>query len=159
MTPEAYLNGVTDGIPNRELALQELLQLWLENANPAFQTFEELFDDAALAGTPYPDVIAGLVAFFATQPAFGPDSQTLVEMLRSPALAVPDSIAGQLRFVRERWTALLGDFLDRLVQELDVLAEEEQAVWLRFHPGTGAGAGADEAARRAGRAWLTESGW
>ncbi|HVA88026.1 MAG TPA: alpha-amylase family glycosyl hydrolase, partial [Candidatus Saccharimonadales bacterium] len=158
-SPSAYLGGQTDGVPNREIAVQELLLLWLANANPAFAPFEELFDDEALRDTPYSDVVAGLIAFFATQPAFGPESQTLIEMLRSPAIAVPDSLAGQLRFVRERWTSLLGEFLDRLIVNLDVVAQEELDNWRRFHPTGGGGGGAEDAARRSGRAWLAESGW
>ncbi|MGZ6269627.1 MAG: alpha-amylase family glycosyl hydrolase, partial [Candidatus Limnocylindrales bacterium] len=50
-------------------------------------------------------------------------------------------LAGQLRYIRERWGLLLGRFLDRLVVSLDVLREEEVGLWLRFHPGTGGGAG------------------
>jgi len=40
-------------------------------------------------------------------------------------LAVPDSLRGQLAFIRERWAALLGDFLDRLLLGLDVLAKRQ----------------------------------
>ena len=35
--PTDYLAGATDGVPNREIALEELLMLWLANANPAFE--------------------------------------------------------------------------------------------------------------------------
>ena len=58
-------------------------------------------------------------------------------MLRSPAIAVPHSLGGQLRYIRERWGLLLGDFLDRLILGLDVLEEEERARWLRFAPPVG----------------------
>jgi hypothetical protein len=44
-----YLAGETEGHPNREIALEELLMLWLANVNPAFATFDELFDDASLS--------------------------------------------------------------------------------------------------------------
>ena len=43
-----YLAGATDGIPNREIALEELLMLWLANGNPAFAPYGELFDDRGL---------------------------------------------------------------------------------------------------------------
>jgi glycosidase len=157
--PAVWLQGVTDGIPNREIALEELLMLWISNANPALTSFEMLFDDAPLADrAPYRDVVAGLIAYFGTQPPFGPDGQTLIELLRAPAISVPDSIAGQLRFVRERWGLVLNRFGDRLLVSLDVLEEEEQAVWRQFHP-AGQGGGAEDAVQRASRAWLTESGW
>ncbi|MGZ6268884.1 MAG: alpha-amylase family glycosyl hydrolase, partial [Candidatus Limnocylindrales bacterium] len=56
--PAGYLAGSTDGIPNREVALEEMLMLWLANANPAFAAFDELFDDAELLErTPYEQVI------------------------------------------------------------------------------------------------------
>ncbi len=154
-----YLAGATNGVPNGERALSELLVLWLSNANPAVAPFRELLDDEPLAaGAPYGDVIAGLVGYFATQPPFGPDGQALVEMLRAPAVAVPDSLAGQLRYVREHWAVALPEFGDRLATSLDVLAEEELGTWRRFHP-PGPGDASEDAARRAGRAWLTESGW
>lgn len=154
-----YLAGTTDGVPNSERALSELLVLWLSNANPAAAPFRELLDDEPLAtGAAYGDVIAGLVGYFATQPPFGPDGQALVEMLRAPAIAVPDSLAGQLRYVRERWTGILPGFGDRLATGLDVLAEEELGTWRRFHP-PGPGGGSEDEARRARVAWLTESGW
>ena len=71
--------------------------LWLANVNPAFSPFLELFDDAALdKETAYREVMSGLQEFFATQPVFGPDDQHLVDMLRSPAIAVPHSLTGQL---------------------------------------------------------------
>ncbi len=35
-------------VSNREIALEELLMLWLANENPAFQPFLELFDDSSL---------------------------------------------------------------------------------------------------------------
>ena len=41
--------GEPTASPNREIALEELLLLWLANANPAFAPFQELFDDAPLA--------------------------------------------------------------------------------------------------------------
>jgi glycosidase len=133
--PADYLDGETEGRPNREIALEELLMLWLENANPAFGPFDELFDDEPLEDrTAYEDLVAGLQAYFASQPPFGPERQTLVAFLRAPAVAVPDSLAGQLRYMRERWGMLLGRFLDRLTISLDVLKEEEIALWMRMHP-------------------------
>jgi len=150
-SPSRHLDGATDGVPNREITLEELLLLWLANANPAFAPFGELFDDSNLERTTaYRRLIAELEDFFAAEPPFGPDRQPLVTMLRSPALAVPDSLPGQLRYIRERWGLLLERFLDRLVVSLDVLAEEERARWLRFHGGAGDGRGVGEAPGLAG---------
>ncbi len=130
-----WLAGTTDGLPNRQVALEELAHLWLANVNPAFAPFHELFDDRPLAAeSAYEQVIEALAAHFAARPPFGPENQTLVAMLRSPAIASPDSLSGQLRYIRQRWGMLLEGLLDgRLELSLDVLNEEERALWLRFH--------------------------
>jgi hypothetical protein len=65
--------------------------------------------------------------FFDNQPLFGPDHQNLVDMLRSPALAVPHSLSGQLEYIREKWGYLLGPYLLRLLSSLDLIKEEEIA--------------------------------
>ncbi|MDF1512522.1 MAG: alpha-amylase, partial [Anaerolineae bacterium] len=35
VSPETYLEGTSQGIPNREIALEEMLMVWLANRNPA----------------------------------------------------------------------------------------------------------------------------
>ena len=108
-----------------------MLLLWLANANPAFVPFLELFDDDDLAReTTYPQIMGSLYEFFETQPRFGPENQNLIEMLHSPALAHPHSLPAQLEYIRERWAALLGDYLYRLLSSLDLIQEEEKAIFL-----------------------------
>lgn len=122
-----YLAGETEGVSNRRIALEEMLTLWLANSNPAFASFRELFDDAALEkDTAYLDIIAGLRDFVDTQPPFGPSEQNLIEMLRSPAVEVPHSLSGQLDWIREKWAYLLGRYLYRLLSSLDLIREEEK---------------------------------
>ena len=134
IAPEEYLLGTTQGVANRETALEEMLLLWLANANPAFAPFRELFADEDLArDTVYSSLPELTRDFFSRLPPFGPDSQNLIDMLRSPALAFPDSLAGQLRYIREKWGLLLGKFLDRLLLGGDLIREEEKT----FLPGPG----------------------
>jgi glycosidase len=124
--------------------LEELLLLALTNGNPAAEPLRELFDDAPLAaGTDYPLVIARLEELLDSGPPL-PGGESLVSMLRAPMLASPTSLAGQLRYIRERWAGLLAELglLDKLLLSLDVLAEEERALHLRFG---GGGAGIAEA--------------
>jgi len=137
-----WLAAQTAGIPHRAVALEELITVWLANLNPAFRPFGELFDDAALAaGSAYREVSGALREYFESRPRFGPENQNLIDMLRAPALASPDSLEGQLEYVRHHWADLLGDLLDRLLLAMDVLKEEQVALWLRFHPpGQGRGA-------------------
>jgi glycosidase len=134
MTTDEYLAGETDGTPNRQILLEEMLLLWLENENPAFAPHLELFDDTELKEqTSYATVLTELHAFFETQPPFGPDNQNQVDMLRSPSTAVPHSLSGQLEYMLTRWGPLLGQYLYRLLTSLDLIKEEEKPVF--FGPG------------------------
>ena len=128
---QEYLHSATNGISNRQIALEELLLLWLANANPAFSPFRELFDDSHLTkDTAYEKLIPLMHAFFETQPPFGPDNQNLIDMLRSPAINAPQSLTAQLEFIRQRWGTLLGKYLFRLLGSLDLIKEEEKASFL-----------------------------
>jgi glycosidase len=128
---DAYMAGETNGIPHRRIVLEEMLLLWLANDNPGFSPFLELFDDTDLEReTAYREVVSELHDFFDTQPTFGPDNENLIDMLSSPARRSPHSLSGQLEFMRERWGALLGKYLYRLLSGLDLIAEEEKAIFL-----------------------------
>ncbi|MFP4365385.1 MAG: alpha-amylase family glycosyl hydrolase [Spirochaetia bacterium] len=138
-TAEQHLAEETSGITHKELSLEELLLLWVANKNPAFAPFYELFDDQTLeTQSAYNKVINELYNFFEAKPKFGPNKENLMDMLRAPAIAVPDSLSGQLTWIRENWGMLLGKFLFRLLSSLDFLTEEEK---LR---GTGGGPGPTE---------------
>src|ERR1043166_3522078 len=130
-----WLRDSTAGVPHRAVALEELITVWLANLNPAFRPFGELFDDGPLAETTaYREISSALREYFETRPRFGPLNQNLIDMLRAPALASPDSLEGQLEYVRHHWADLLGDLLDRLLLAMDVLKEEKGALGLGLHP-------------------------
>ena len=134
VSAEEYLLGTSKGVYHNEMVMEEMLLLWLANSNPAFSPFRELFDDGRLAKeTEYRKLMAGAKDFFSRVPPFGPDGQNLVDMLRSPALAFPDSLSGQLQFIREKWGLLLGKYLDRLLSGLDLIKEDEK----KYFPGPG----------------------
>ncbi len=125
---DTYLEGETSGTPNRQIVLEEMMMLWLANKNPAFSVLIELFDDSTLKkDTSYLEIMRSLHSFFNDQPQFGPDHQNLMDMLRSPALAVPHSLTGQLEYIREKWGYLLGPYFLRLLSSLDLIKEEEIA--------------------------------
>jgi glycosidase len=111
--------------------LEETLILSLANQNPAFQPFRELFDDRELAETSdYQKILAKLDEYFQTQPVYGPDNESLPNLLRAPMKAAPESLAGQLAFIRDHWRSLLPDaqldkLLKRLARALDYIKETE----------------------------------
>lgn len=141
LTPEEYLAGETQGRSHREMAVEELMMLTIANMNPALEQFRELFDDSALRrNTAYSQIIVGLDQFFDSQAtAFTGDrpltptagaslsdlrSFNLLDLLRAPALASPYSAHDQLQYLQERFGALLGGFLLRLLTGIDLLKEE-----------------------------------
>ncbi|HYH00376.1 MAG TPA: alpha-amylase family glycosyl hydrolase [Terriglobales bacterium] len=137
-TAKDWLAGSTGDIPHRAVALEELLMLWLANLNPAFRPFGELFDDRTLkTNTAYSQLTSGIRDYFETRPRFGPENENLIDALRAPAMASPDSLEGQLAYLREKWSTVLGEMIRRLLRALDVLKEEQVAIWMRFHPPAG----------------------
>ncbi|MCL2879025.1 MAG: alpha-amylase family glycosyl hydrolase [Treponema sp.] len=126
-TVDQYLASEDEGEKCRSVSLEEILLLALANLNPAFKPFQFMFDDADLASkTVYHGAIEELKIYFAELPGFGPDGQNLWDLLRAPALASPDSLMGQLEFMRKKWGLIIGSFMDRLLTGLDVVKEEER---------------------------------
>jgi glycosidase len=101
--------------------------LWLTNTNPSTSDFYELFDDENIEKeTPYLEIINELIRFFSAQQLFGPQNQNLIEMLQSPSKNEPYSLSGQLEYIRTHWAGLLGDYLYRILGNLDFITEEEK---------------------------------
>ncbi|NNF68932.1 MAG: alpha-amylase, partial [Acidimicrobiia bacterium] len=114
MTAIQYLDAATEGIPHRQVTLEELLMLRLGNENPANVRFRELFDDAPLeVRESYEQAVKALESFFeGLEPIDGGGEggpASLFELLRAPVAASPTSLEGQLRYIRENWADLLGD--------------------------------------------------
>jgi len=137
ITIEDYLEGSSVGISHRVRILEELLLLWVTNRNPAaISDFKEIFDENKLSGTTkYALILNEIYSFFETQPYFGPDNQNLIDMLRSPALAIPNSLPGQLEYIRSRWGIIIGKYLYRLLISLDLIKEEEELGFSGVGPG------------------------
>jgi glycosidase len=138
-TPKEWLAGTTDGTPHRAVALEEMMLLWMANRNEAFRPFEELFEDKGLAEqTAYRSVVENLPAYFATRPLVpmeDSEPQSLFDVLRTPAVAAPGSLRGQLDLIRIKWRRLIGDSLDRLLSIAgEILHEEDLAIWAQFNP-------------------------
>src|SRR3954452_23075974 len=141
---ERLLDAVADEFPDVDGApeparLEELMLIRLANENPAARPLPGLVDDAPVPPADRAAAMASLEAYQAGLPPIGPNGETLLELLRAPALAHPTSLAGQLRYVQEHWRGLLGDALDalleRLLLTLDVMSEEERGLHLRFGGG------------------------
>jgi len=139
-------DGEGQPVSNREIAFEEMILLKLANENPAFAPFRFLFDDgirhgehipASLAAkTLYTKVFAALDKKSLDMPAFGPSGEetTLLELLRMPAKAAPESLEAQLLWIKEHWGAQFSTIGSKILSGLDLIAEEERPY---FPPGPG----------------------
>ncbi len=125
-TAEEYLEGYTDNKPNKEIILEELLLLHLENSNPAIVSLEELYSDKSLIDkTRYKEFITSIEQYFLREKPFGKGNLTLISFLKEPINESPHSIEGQLEFIRERWSIYIKKkFLDRLLSGRDLILED-----------------------------------
>ncbi len=126
---QEYLAASTDSFPHRQVAMEEMLLLSIENANPALEPYGEFLDDALLHQTGYPDAIRMLKQFLAAQPAFDSGAartgESLYEVLMAPSRAAPYSLEAQLQFLLERWGGVLTPELrQRLLRAMDLVREE-----------------------------------
>ena len=122
-----YLNAYSSGRSNRQSTLEEMLILHVTNLNPAVQPYKELFDDTALKPAGYETVVNTLSDFFSGEPGFGGvgSHETLIRVLRAPAIASPYSLEGQLQFLLQKWSVMLGEaFVQKLLRGMDYVREE-----------------------------------
>ena len=126
--PQEYLHATSGETPHEHLLYPSLILLMLGVENPAFDAVEMLVRDPELeTNTAFTEIASHMDDFFQTQPTFGSHNQTLLEMLRAPIKASPNSIAGQLEYIRLHWGNLIGEeFLTRLLRNLDIIREEEK---------------------------------
>ncbi len=112
------------GLANRYDTVEEILMLWITNRNPAAMKLAgELFDETPLIEKcDYNKAIMHLDSFARTQPMI--EGFNFIEYLRQPALKHPDSLLDQLDYIRRHWSAVLGDFLRRLLMSMDLMREE-----------------------------------
>jgi glycosidase len=151
---EPELDGLLDAVGGEfpdvdgqsgPVRLEELLLVRIANENPAARPLRDLIDDSPLPLVQRDAAMASLEAYHAARSPIGPNGETLVELLRAPARAHPTSLAGQLRYIRDQWSAMLGEalesLLDRLLLTIDVISEEERGLHLRFGGGGDGGFG------------------
>jgi len=154
---ETYLAGSTQGRANREIVLEEMLMLWMANANPAFSSFLELFDDSKLElQTPYLPIIHQLEVFLENEPGFvAAGGLSLFKVLRMPALAHPDSLEAQLELLMSRFGGVLGRYMFRVLTSLDVIKEAGRSFAVAPGP-TGPGGGGTSQASAYGFDWKAQ---
>ncbi len=126
--PDAVLDALVEGVPGREVVLEEILTCWLANVNPALLGAKPLVDDQPLrSSSAYEAVIALVRDTLGRRPGPPGAGGSLFDELLAPLRASPQDLRGQLRFVRERWSGFLGErfevLLGSLLTAIDALEE------------------------------------
>ncbi|MFZ5858866.1 MAG: alpha-amylase family glycosyl hydrolase [Chloroflexota bacterium] len=114
-----------EGQEGKGKTLEELLLVNVHNANPAAEPLTELFDDKPLEKTAYGKLIEGLGEYFGKRSQVEGRGESLIDILRAPALASPYSLEGQLDFIVKKWGGILGEeFVQRLLRGMDFVRED-----------------------------------
>ncbi|TAK56577.1 MAG: alpha-amylase, partial [Bacteroidetes bacterium] len=135
-TIEQFFNTATDGIPNRQILLEEIILLHLQHHNPALQTMSDLIEEKEFFESEQYNTVINLVEqFFDEQPAFSPEEQPLLKMLFSSIHSSPNSLSDQLFFIQSHWKKYIERFRQEffILQALDFLKEEGKYFLMQKH--------------------------
>ncbi|MDI6767628.1 MAG: alpha-amylase family glycosyl hydrolase [Bacteroidota bacterium] len=126
-----YLNSTTGNKPHAEVMLEEIILLYFSNFNPANIQFIELFDDKDLKErAAYSQLIREAEKFFQTEKQFGPQNQFIFDLLKAPILASPNSLSGQLEYIKKNWGLILSDkFLKKILSAGDLFKEDMRIIF------------------------------
>ena len=127
VTAAEFLAASHEGVSNVDWTLEELLLLSLTNENRAYAPIATLVSDEELRRTSsYAAVVAAADRALDDAPSMGPRGENLLAFLRAPMRHAPDSIAGQLAYMREHWGLELAPMSarGRMLVASDVFAEE-----------------------------------
>jgi glycosidase len=126
---DKYIQADTEGTKNKHIIINDMLNLWLINTNPAFANHLELFDDSELEKKKqdYLLFVDTIREYFDKSPKFGPEDQNLIDFLLSPSIKEPYSIKKQLELINEKWGSIIGSsYYYKVLSALDLFREEEK---------------------------------
>lgn len=128
VTPAVFVTGDDTLASSKNCLIRELLLLMVARENRAVDPFRELFDHDELApGVSFGRIIAAIDRELAASSPFPSLGMSLSHLLRAPLRAAPDSLAGQLAYVRDHWREILPpEFIDEILTSLDIVAEEQR---------------------------------
>jgi glycosidase len=137
VTVKEYLQGFTEEKANKEIVIEELIILHLENLNPAFDSLKEMFNSEPLEkDTQYKVLIKETKTFFQNEEPADFFGISLIDALESAILSNPYQIVEQLKSFKVFWPLDIEFPLEDLVLlGTDLLKEDSRL----FQGGAGAG--------------------
>ena len=115
--------------------IEELLVLRLTNENPACYPYRVVFEETDLINnTAYIDLLKTSYTFLSNIQGPGTGGLNVIDFLKAPSKAHPDSLIDQLSYISKNWELLLGDKFQLILRGIDFLKEESKP---QFPPGPG----------------------
>jgi glycosidase len=126
--PDHWLADTLNEPKRTHQLLREMLLLRLAASNPAIDSFRMLVDDRALAeSSQYTSIIQVFDRSLKDGPILAEKGCTLLEALMAAIVASPDSLAGQVSYLRGQWQDILPiDLLHEVESAFDILHEEQR---------------------------------
>ena len=126
ISAEDYLISATANKTNREILIEEIILLHLQNNNPAASNLSDLYTDKPLAKkTKYLGFLDEAEKFFVTEKTFGKENLPLMQFLRKPIVNSPYNLEGQLDFIMKEWGVFVYDkFGKRILGGKDLIHED-----------------------------------
>ncbi|SNB48088.1 alpha-amylase family glycosyl hydrolase [Geobacter sp. DSM 9736] len=116
----------------RNLLLGEMLLLRVAAENPALDPVRELVADHELVTLQpeYAPFTLRTERELANTPPVAPFEMPIPQLLRAPVKASPNSLSGQMDYIRLHWRQMLPpEMLEEITVALDIVKEEERAWW------------------------------
>lgn len=137
-TADEYIESATGLKSNREIIIEEILLLHLENINPAFTKFKDLFDDKPLLeNTSYKEIITKAEEFFEKEKPASLENLSLLQTLKKPIVDNPEDIESQLDYVRSKWQITLSEkYNAKLLGSKDLIHEDTKLFVVHGSVGT-----------------------
>lgn len=132
---EKVVNSFAENFPPTGNHLEELIVLRLTNENPACSPYRVIFEESDLVeSTAYIEMLESSYDFLKNIKGPGTGELNLIDFLKAPGKAHPNSLIDQLSYISENWKLLLGDKFQLLLRGIDYLKEESKP---HFPPGPG----------------------
>ena len=136
VSAEDYLVSSTDNKPNKEIILEELFLLQLENMNPAGGLLQEFYDDKKISEkTKYIELIDEAENYLASEKTFGPENLPLIQFLRKPITSNPHDLDKQLDYILTNWGVYVYDAFHRRILSSKDLIQEDIKLFLQHGGG------------------------
>jgi len=127
-----YLLAPSKNASKRHSLYKSILLTFLADANPAIRENDGVFTSPEFRTAPlYMPFLSVIEDSFSSQSGHTIGDASLLDLLRAPSTAHPNSIHDQLDYIRQNWSTLLGeDILNDLLRALDRINEEHKPSWI-----------------------------